>query len=64
MFLYMNSHIECRLKRHYGSYEPTLQQLKQKYEAVMKERMLAKLERDRAVNQVRITMTKVLCCQR
>eukprot|EP00057_Strongylocentrotus_purpuratus_P034520 XP_795557.3 PREDICTED: sperm-associated antigen 16 protein [Strongylocentrotus purpuratus] len=41
-----------RLKRHYGSYEPTLQQLKQKYEAVMKERMLAKLERDRAVNQV------------
>ncbi|KAJ8035607.1 Sperm-associated antigen 16 protein [Holothuria leucospilota] len=41
-----------RLKRHYASYEPTLTQLKQKYEAAMKEKMLSKLERDRAVNQV------------
>ncbi|PIK38766.1 putative sperm-associated antigen 16 protein [Apostichopus japonicus] len=41
-----------RLKRHYASYEPTLTQLKQKYESAMKEKMLSKLERDRAVNQV------------
>ncbi|XP_071100813.1 sperm-associated antigen 16 protein-like [Haliotis cracherodii] len=41
-----------RLKRHYVQYEPTLQQLKSKYEVAMKEKMLAKLERDRAVGQV------------
>ncbi|XP_041372163.1 sperm-associated antigen 16 protein-like isoform X2 [Gigantopelta aegis] len=41
-----------RLKRHFGQYEPTLQQLKSKYEVAMKEKMLAKLERDRAVGQV------------
>ena len=42
----------CRLKRHFSQYEPTLQQLKSKYEVAMKEKMLAKLERDRAVGQV------------
>ncbi|KAK6183538.1 hypothetical protein SNE40_011003 [Patella caerulea] len=41
-----------RLKRHYQQYEPTLHQLKRKYEVAMKEKMLAKLERDRAVGQV------------
>lgn len=41
-----------RLKRHYGQYEPTLQQLKKKYEVAMKEKMLSKLERDRAMGQV------------
>lgn len=41
-----------RLKTHYGSYEPTLQQLRQKYENAMKEKMLTKLERDRAVGQI------------
>ena len=41
-----------RLKNHYSSYEPTLRQLKQKYETAMKEKMLTKLERDRAVGQV------------
>ena len=41
-----------RLKNHYASYEPTLRQLKQKYETAMKEKMLTKLERDRAVGQV------------
>ncbi|XP_071789054.1 sperm-associated antigen 16 protein-like [Asterias amurensis] len=41
-----------RLKKHYASYEPTLSQLKEKYEVAMKEKMLAKLERDRSVNQV------------
>lgn len=42
-----------RLKKHYGSYEPTLRQLKQKYELAMKEKMLTRLERDRAVGQVK-----------
>nr|KAG5692362.1 hypothetical protein BaRGS_007975 [Batillaria attramentaria] len=41
-----------RLKRHYVQYEPTLQQLKGKYEIAMREKMLARLERDRAVGQV------------
>lgn len=41
-----------RLKRHYAQYEPTLQQLKKKYEVAMKEKMLSKLERDRAMGQV------------
>uniref|UniRef100_H2YSK1 Uncharacterized protein n=1 Tax=Ciona savignyi TaxID=51511 RepID=H2YSK1_CIOSA len=40
-----------RLKKHYTSYEPTLRLLKQKYEIAMKEKMLTKLERDRAVGQ-------------
>ena len=41
-----------RLRNHYASYEPTLRQLKSKYESAMKEKMLTKLERDRAVGQV------------
>lgn len=41
-----------RLKKHYSSYEPTLQTLKHKYEVAMKEKMLTKLERDRAVGQM------------
>ena len=41
-----------RLRAHYAAYEPTLRQLKQKYESAMKEKMLSRLERDRAVGQV------------
>ncbi|KAI0233259.1 Sperm-associated antigen 16 protein [Lamellibrachia satsuma] len=41
-----------KLKDHYADYEPTLQQLKQRYETAMKEKMLTRLERDRAVGQV------------
>ena len=41
-----------RLRAHYAAYEPTLRQLKQKYETAMKEKMLSRLERDRAVGQV------------
>lgn len=41
-----------RLKRYYVQYELILQQLKKKYEVVMKEKMLFKLEKDRAVGQV------------
>ena len=44
--------IHFRLKKHYKQYEPTLQQLKKKYEVAMKEKMLSKLECDRAVGQV------------
>ncbi|XP_077970504.1 sperm-associated antigen 16 protein-like [Styela clava] len=40
-----------RLKSHYKSYEPTLRQLKHKYELAMKEKMLTRLERDRVVGQ-------------
>merc|ERR1719265_1158143 len=36
-----------RLKRHYEQYEPTLTELRHKYEVAMKEKMLMSLERDR-----------------
>merc|ERR1719390_365222 len=36
-----------RLKRHYEQYEPTLTELRHKYEVSMKEKMLMRLERDR-----------------
>ena len=51
LFIYLLL-IKTRLKRHYQQYEPTLQQLKKKYEVAMKEKMLSKLEKDRAVGQV------------
>jgi WD40 repeat protein len=41
-----------RLKQHYSIYEPTLRQLKQQYEAALREKMLSKLERDRAVTHM------------
>lgn len=41
-----------RMKQHYASYEPTLKTLQTKYENAMKEKMLTKLERDRAVGQI------------
>ena len=39
------------MKRHYSEFEPTLQRLKHKYETAMKEKMLARLERDRVLGQ-------------
>eukprot|EP00397_Hematodinium_sp_SG-2012_P020052 GEMP01020637.1.p1 GENE.GEMP01020637.1~~GEMP01020637.1.p1 ORF type:complete len:567 (+),score=128.01 GEMP01020637.1:211-1911(+) len=36
-----------RLKRHYEQYEPTLTELRHKYEVAMKEKTLMRLERDR-----------------
>merc|ERR1712072_1206141 len=36
-----------RLKKHSAAYEPTLTELRNKYEAAMKEKMLMRLERDR-----------------
>merc|ERR1712032_1682884 len=40
-----------RLKKHYEQYEPTLTELRHKYEVAMKEKMLMRLERDRFVNK-------------
>mmetsp|Transcript_152767 Transcript_152767/g.388185 ORF Transcript_152767/g.388185 Transcript_152767/m.388185 type:complete len:584 (+) Transcript_152767:135-1886(+) len=41
-----------RLKKHYEQYEPTLTELKHKYEVAMKEKMLMRLERDRFLSKV------------
>merc|ERR1719389_761928 len=41
-----------RLKRHYEQYEPTLTELRHKYEVAMKEKTLMRLERDRFANKV------------
>lgn len=40
-----------RLKRHYEQYEPTLTELRHKYEVAMKEKMLMRLERDRHMSK-------------
>lgn len=42
-----------RLKLHYASYEPTIRVLHEKHHALLKEKMLTSLERDRAVGKVR-----------
>ncbi|GAQ78248.1 WD-40 repeat domain-containing protein [Klebsormidium nitens] len=41
-----------RLKAHYAQYEPTLRELKAKYESLMKEKTLTRLERDRLAAKV------------
>ncbi len=41
-----------RLKKHYSAYEPTLKELRNKYEMAMKEKMLMRLERDRSAGKV------------
>lgn len=38
---------------HYAKYEPTILELKRKYEAAMKEKMLAGLDRDRLAAKVK-----------
>lgn len=43
----------CRLKLHYASFEPTIRVLHEKHHALVKEKMLTSLERDRAVGKVR-----------
>jgi len=52
-----------RLKKHYESYEPTLKQLKIKYENLLREKMMVKLEKDRAVAQVTCLQTSILNTQ-
>ncbi|BFZ22703.1 hypothetical protein BsWGS_25742 [Bradybaena similaris] len=41
-----------RLKQHYSQYTPNMEAMKVRYEAAIKEKMLASLERDRALNQL------------
>ena len=41
-----------RLRKHYAAYEPTMKQLREKYEVAMKEKMLMRLERDRMASKV------------
>ncbi|XP_030066285.1 LOW QUALITY PROTEIN: sperm-associated antigen 16 protein [Microcaecilia unicolor] len=41
-----------RLKTHYASYEPLLRQLHEKYETLLRQKMLTSLERDRVVGQI------------
>lgn len=36
-----------KLRKHYAQYEPTIKELKRKYELAMKEKMLVRIERDR-----------------
>lgn len=42
----------CRLKAHYASYEPMLRQLNEKYETLLRQKMLTSLEKDKVVGQV------------
>lgn len=42
-----------RLKKHYESYEPTITELRGRYETAMKEKMLTRLERDRLSARVK-----------
>lgn len=49
---YLVDDVDFRLKEHYSKYEPMAEELKQKYDTALKEKMLSKLERDRAVAQL------------
>lgn len=48
-----------RLRRHFDSYEPTLVELRKKYETAMKEKMLIRLERDRVKAKVEELLDQV-----
>ena len=41
-----------RLRKHFSHYEPTIKELRHKYEVAMKEKMLMRLERDRMAAKV------------
>ena len=41
-----------RLKAHYSKYEPTIKELKRKYETAMKEKMLISMERDKLTQKL------------
>lgn len=49
-----------RLKKHYETYEPTLNELRHKYESAMKEKMLMRLERDRMAARLAALEAQVL----
>jgi len=40
------------LRKHYAQYEPTIKELKRKYELAMKEKMLVRIERDRLLQRL------------
>lgn len=48
-----------RLKKHYSQYEPTIKELKRKYETAMKEKMLIRLDRDKLTAKVRGSTSKI-----
>eukprot|EP00195_Chlamydomonas_chlamydogama_P014730 CAMPEP_0202902622 /NCGR_PEP_ID=MMETSP1392-20130828/16959_1 /ASSEMBLY_ACC=CAM_ASM_000868 /TAXON_ID=225041 /ORGANISM="Chlamydomonas chlamydogama, Strain SAG 11-48b" /LENGTH=251 /DNA_ID=CAMNT_0049589413 /DNA_START=266 /DNA_END=1017 /DNA_ORIENTATION=- len=43
-----------RLKEHYAKYEPTILELKKKYETAMKEKMMVSLERDKLLARLEV----------
>jgi WD40 repeat protein len=49
-----------RLRNHLRSYEPTIEDLKRRHEAAMKEKMLLKLERDRLKARVKVLEEQVV----
>eukprot|EP00392_Amoebophrya_sp_AT5.2_P012467 g12570.t1 len=53
-----------RLKRHYEQYEPTLAELRHKYEVIMKEKMLMRLERDRIAGKMETLQEQLEVLQR
>eukprot|EP00698_Gefionella_okellyi_P020658 TRINITY_DN6514_c0_g1_i1.p1 TRINITY_DN6514_c0_g1~~TRINITY_DN6514_c0_g1_i1.p1 ORF type:complete len:589 (-),score=133.24 TRINITY_DN6514_c0_g1_i1:164-1897(-) len=48
-----------RLKKHIDGYEPTLTELQRKYELAMKEKMMMRLERDRAISKAEMSETRL-----
>jgi len=48
-----------RLRNHLRSYEPTIEELKRRHEAAMKEKMLVRLERDRLKARVKVLEDQV-----
>jgi len=53
-----------KMKQHFSTYEPMLQELRQKYETVTKEKMLACLDRDRAMSEVGCLQSTLQSVQR
>ena len=41
-----------KLRKHYAQYEPTIKELKRKYELAMKEKMLVRIDRDRMADKL------------
>ena len=41
-----------KLRKHYSQYEPTIKELKRKYELAMKEKMLVRIDRDRMADKL------------
>ena len=48
-----------RLKKHYVSYEPALEELKNKYETAMREKMLTKIECEKNLGKI-VNLTSTL----